>query len=190
MYIKKFYDEADLKRYEAEKNAVIEKARAKYTALGITDEDVLNVAIQKEVDKAGIMPPKIDYISLADTGATPEQHFPTRLVTEYLTLGLMEMHDDELFFHVYPETLLYTITRQPGRYCLHCREKLGDDQKGDLARLHIATKHKGAPSPNANEPAGYENVTYFDVTLDPKQHEKYKAVAGATRVYPEKTKAG
>jgi len=190
MYMKKFYDEADLTRYEAEKKTVNEKTRAKYEALGIADEDVLKIAIQKEVDKAGIMPPKIDYISLADTGTMPKQYFSTWLVTEYLTLGLMEMQDDELFFNLYPETLRYTIKRRPGRYCLHCGEKLGDDQKGELARLHIATKHKGKPSPDNNEPAGYKNVTYFNVTLDPKQHEKYKAVAGATRVYPEKVKAG
>jgi len=120
----------------------------------------------------------IDYISLAHTGTSREQHFSTSLVTEMVTLGLMEIHDGELFFRVHPETLRYQIVREPGRYCLHCGEKLADDQNGELARLHIAMKHKGKASPDANNPAGYEAIHYFDCLLDEKQHAKYKAVPG------------
>lgn len=187
MYLKKFYDEADLQRYQAEKDVVVERAKAKYKAMGITDEDVLKVAIQKEVDKAGILQPKIDYISLAHTGTSLEQHFATQMVTEYVSLGLMEIHDDELFFHVHPETLRYMITGQPGRYCAHCGEKLPDDEKGDLARLHIALKHNGVRSLDPSNPSGYEDRKYLNVTLSAEQHEKYKAVPGTVAYrFPEK----
>lgn len=129
----------------------------------------------------------IDYISLAHTGISREQHFSMGLVTEYVTLGLMEVHDGELFFKVHPETLRYEIKREPGRYCLHCGEKLGDDQGGELSRLHVAMKHKGKASPDASNPAGYEQIHYFDCVLDEKQHAKYKAMAGTViHHFPEK----
>lgn len=130
---------------------------------------------------------EIDYISVAHTGVSREQHFSTSLVTEYLKLGLMELHDDELIFKTYPEHLRYTVIRVPGRYCLHCGEKLPDDQSGELARLHVAMQHTGNPSPDKNNPAGYEAIHYFDCMLDVDQHEKYKAVPGRIAYgFPEK----
>lgn len=129
----------------------------------------------------------LDYISLAHTGTTREQHFSTSLVTEYVTLGLMEIKDGALLFHVYPETLRYEIAREPGRYCLHCGEKLNDDQNGEMARLHIAMKHKGIPSPDPSNAAGYEAIHYFDCILDAKQHEKHQFVKGTiVSPFPEK----
>ncbi len=129
---------------------------------------------------------ELDYLSLAHTGVSREQHFSTSLITEYVTLGLMEIKGKTLLFNVYPEPLRYEIKREPGRYCLHCGEKLADDQGGELARLHIATKHKDAP-PNANNPAGYENIHYFDCTLDEAQHEKYHLAPGTiVHSFPEK----
>ncbi len=119
-------------------------------------------------------PPPLDYLSLANTGANPEQNFSIQRVTEGLSAGLMRIDGDVLTLDVHPEPLRYTILRHPGRYCLHCGEKLGDDQGGAMARLHVAEKHAGVPSPDANTPAGYVWLLHFECVLDAGQHEKYR----------------
>jgi hypothetical protein len=96
------------------------------------------------------------------------------MVTEFIKLGLMEIDGDQLTLHAQPEDLQYTIKREPGRWCLHCGEKLADDTNGELARLHIAMKHNGVPSPSESDPSGYVWLTYFECVLDETQHEAYK----------------
>ena len=86
----------------------------------------------------------------------------------------MEMDGDTLTFHVYPEDLEYTVKRTPGRYCLHCGEKLTDDAGGEMARLHVVQFHAGTPSPSASNPSGYEAINYFECVLNDDQHEKFK----------------
>lgn len=118
--------------------------------------------------------PELDYLSLANTGTTPDQNFSVKLVTDMLGAGLMEIHDDELILRVHPEDLHYTIKRTPGRYCLHCGEKLQDDQSGQMARLHIAMKHAGVESPDPDNPAGYIALNHFECVLNAEQHEKFR----------------
>ena len=117
---------------------------------------------------------KLDYISLANTGTTANQNFSTKFVTECLGKGIMEIVDTDLIFRVHPEDLIYTIKRTPGRYCLHCGEKLPDDAGGQLARLHIAQKHAGVPSPSEQDLSGYVALNHFECVLDSKQHEKFR----------------
>ena len=151
MLLKRIYDPKDLERFQAEKAAATS---------------------QEEIDQ--ITPPTLDYIALAHTGIEPEQNFSVKLVTEGLESGLIEIVDDELFFHVHPEDLRYTIKRSPGRYCLHCGEKLQDDPAGAMARLHIAQKHAGETSPDPANPSGYEAINAFECVLDEQQHETYR----------------
>lgn len=131
---------------------------------------------EKQVNEKGecINPPPLDYLSLANTGVRPEQNFSVARVTEGLTAGLMRIDGDTLILDVHPEPLRYAIVRRPGRYCLHCGEKLGDDQGGAMARLHVAEKHAGTPSPDANTPSGYAALNHFECVLDSGQHEKYR----------------
>jgi hypothetical protein len=117
---------------------------------------------------------ELNYVSLAHTGVSPEQNFSTGLVTQGLQEGIMEIAGDTLVFHVFPEDLIYTIKRQPGRYCLHCGEKLSDDAGGELARLHVAQYHAGVESPDPSNPAGYEALNHFECVLDDAQHEKFQ----------------
>lgn len=117
---------------------------------------------------------QLNYVALANTGVSPEQNFSTSLVIDFVKKGIMEIKDETLIFHVQPEDLVYKIKRKPGRYCLHCSEKLPDDEKGELAQLHVVEKHQGVPSPDPTNPAGYVYLTYFECVLDSKQHEKFK----------------
>lgn len=131
---------------------------------------------ERQVNEKGdcINMPPLDYVALGNTGTNPEQNFPTQEVIHNMQHGLMGIDGDTLIFNVHPEPLRYAIKRRPGRYCLHCGTKLPDDAKGELARLHVAEQHAGVPSPHADIPAGYENLTYFECVLDAEQHEKYR----------------
>jgi hypothetical protein len=124
-------------------------------------------------------PAELDYLALAHTGVEPEQNFSTSLVVDNVKCGLMEIKDEKLIFHVHPEDLVYKIKRRPGRYCLHCGEKLPDDEKGELARLHIVEKHLGLKSPDPNNPSGYVALNHFECVLDEKQHNKFKVKKAA-----------
>lgn len=187
MYLKKHYKPENLAAYLAAKETETVLAKEKAAALGVNDPVLLESIVTTMVSDKHIPPPELDYIAVAHTGTSRKQNFSTSLVTEYVTLGLMEIHDGELFFKTHPETLRYKILRQPGRYCLHCGEKLSDDEKGELARLHVAMKHKGKTSPDVNQPSGYTSLTYFECELDEKQHEKYKAEPGTLMFeFPEK----
>lgn len=115
-------------------------------------------------------------IEVQNTGVMEAQNFSIDLVVSGLQDGWMELADGNLILHAVPEDLKYKVLREPGRYCLHCGEKLPDDEKGALARIHVLSKHKGKASPDANNPAGYIKLNAYECVLDAKQHAKFKAV--------------
>jgi hypothetical protein len=139
------------------------------------------VGWEKEVDAAGncTNPPPLDYISLAHTGVQAEQNFCTDMVVDAMRDKYLSIEDDVLILHVAPEDLRYKILRSPGRYCLHCGEKLPDDEKGTLARLHVATKHPDAISPDRIDPAGYEMLNHFECILESQQHDRFRVTTPA-----------
>ncbi len=121
--------------------------------------------IYKTVTEGG-NPKILDYLALAHTGTSLNQNFSTRLVTDFMTSGVISIEGDVLILDLRPEPLRYAILRRPGRYCLSCGEKLADDEGGALARLHVAEKHDGL--------AAYEQINHFECALDARQHEKYR----------------
>jgi hypothetical protein len=130
----------------------------------------------KQVDENGncTNPPPLDYVSCAHTGIEAEQNFSTRMVAGAVAEGWMKMESGKITLLVHPEPLVYSVKRAPGRYCLHCKEKLPDDNLGVFARAHMQEKHRGKKSPDASNPAGYEALNYFECVLIAKQHEKYR----------------
>jgi hypothetical protein len=114
------------------------------------------------------------YISVAHTGIAAEQNFSVSLVTKALQEGWMELHEGQLVLKGEPENLVYAIRRQPGRYCLHCGEKLPDDEGGALSRLHVAARHRGLSSPDPGNPGGYEKLNHFECVLAQEQHERLR----------------
>jgi len=55
--------------------------------------------------------------------------------------------------------LIYRILRGPGYYCCHCAAPQAD---GMAARVHLELAHKGAASPDPNNPAGYRRANAFE----------------------------
>lgn len=177
MELKRQYDDEDLQRYKDEKEAALQGSKEQVAVLNLPDELVEDFA-KKLVERKNIQQPKISSLLLMHTGTVPEQNFSTDFVTEYLKLGLMELSSDVLTFHVVHDgndvALAYQVKRTPGRYCLHCGEKLESDETGELARLHIALNHAGVESPDASVPAGYVWLKHFECVLDASQHETFK----------------
>jgi hypothetical protein len=128
----------------------------------------------KQVDAAGncTNPPPLDYVALVHTGTSPEQKFTPDFLAANASFARID--GDRILLDVAPETLVYNIKRSPGRYCCHCGARLPDDDNGALARLHVATAHSNAQSPDAGNPGGYEKLNAFECTLDAQQHERFK----------------
>jgi hypothetical protein len=120
-------------------------------------------------------PPPLDHVVVRHTGTAPEQKFSAQTVEIGTREGWLRVRDGRIVLDVKPEALVYTIRRAPGRYCLHCGEKLLDDEKGALARAHVAQEHPGLASPDPSNPAGYEALHAFECVLDAAQHEKFRA---------------
>lgn len=188
MELKRQYDPTDLQRYKAEQESELQKAREQLSGLKY-DEALTDVLAKEIVARKSIKPPKVISLLLGHTGNSPEQNFSTDLVTEMIQLSLMELNGDTLLFHVFhagqPVELRYYVQRTPGRYCLHCNEKLEGDENGEMARLHVAMQHAGVPSPDKNVPAGYVWLKHFECVLDTQQHELYKKIPGAVTQYVE-----
>lgn len=129
----------------------------------------------------------LDYVSVGDTGITPNQNFSSGLIDAAVSEGWATLSKGQLILHVVPEDLVYTIKRVPGRYCCHCGEKLPDDATGELARSHVAREHSNAPSPDKQNPAGYCMVNAYGCELNAAQHEKFKVKNPARPpVFPQK----
>jgi len=126
---------------------------------------------------------KLDYVELRHTGTGEAQNFSRKLVEAGTAEGWILFEGGKLTLKVKPEALVYTVKRTPGYYCLHCNEKLVSDVLGTEARAHVAAKHAGASaSPDKAWPMGYLVTHAYECTLDPKQHEKFKALPmGAKR---------
>lgn len=179
MELKREYDPADLQRFHAERSVALDEARAQAAALNL-DADVAEDVAKRIAESKNIQPPKVAWLQLNHTGGAPEQNFSTDFVTEQLKNGFMELSGSVLTFFVAHDgqdvALTYQVLRAPGRYCLHCGEKLEGDETGELARLHVALKHAGAASPDTSNPAGYVWLKHFECVLNAEQHAAYKKV--------------
>lgn len=166
MLLKRIYNPDDQARYTAALAAQVTAWTEKLRGQGLPDdllEGFAKQSAQREVDAPAVIGFVVEH-----TGTTRDQHFSTSFVTDGLRMGAIAIEGNTLTLNVEPEPLTYEILRRPGRYCLHCGEKLENDERGELARLHVAEQHAGEVAP------GYEAINYFDCVLDAAQHEQYK----------------
>lgn len=172
MKLTRVYDQDDKARFEADLAEKTAEWTATLQAQNVPARLVDEMA--RKCAAAEVAPVTVIGYAVEHTGATRDQHFSVGFVTDCVLKGLMTISGDELTLTVQPESLHYEILRTPGRYCLHCNEKLENDELGELARLHVALNHAGVASPDPNQPAGYEAINYYDCLLDATQHEQYK----------------
>ena len=95
--------------------------------------------------------------------AGAKQKFPAQFVTQAALEGWLRLvpvpGGGSKFALTTTPPVSYRIVRGPGRYCCHCGVLLSDEE---AARAHVATKHAGKPSPDAQNPSGYERINHFD----------------------------
>jgi hypothetical protein len=109
--------------------------------------------------------PPVRSVRITRRPRTGVQHFTPELVRCGIDEGWLSMVDGVLTIHAENGAMTFNITREPGRYCCHCGQKLTDDGNGAAARVHVATAHPGAPSPDPENPSGYCCINYFDCVL-------------------------
>lgn len=170
MLLKRHYDPASLAAYQAE--------RERLQAAGLSAEKIA----------AALQPLVASHISLRHSGTSERQNFSAPLIAEGLASGFIEIDGDALTLHCKPEPLRYAILRRPGYYCCHDGAAMpmspaayGDGAIAAVeAQAYLAAHgHKGKPSPDRANPAGYERSHQYECVLDPEQHQRFKAVPGA-----------
>lgn len=89
---------------------------------------------------------------------------------QHFTQKLVDMGIGEGWLKITPSTITitdtsnkkhkFTIEVPPGKYCLHCDEKLSDDAQGTQARLHVEQEHSEA-DPLGDGGSGYMAINYY-----------------------------
>jgi hypothetical protein len=93
--------------------------------------------------------------------AGPRQRFSPSLVEQGAGAGWLSVGDGKITLNGEAEKVTYAIERTPGLYCSHCKKKLDDSPS---AQEHVKAAHGGTPSPDKSNPAGYEQINFYDCT--------------------------
>jgi hypothetical protein len=128
-------------------------------------------------------PPPLKHIEVKHTGFDREQNFSEDLIANAMREGWARFDGSLLVLDAKPEPLTYTVKRAPGRYCVHCAERLPDnDPSGEQSRAHVAERHAGVASPDPAWPAGYAVVHAYECVLNAEQHGRFRKLrAGEKR---------
>lgn len=94
--------------------------------------------------------------------AGKRQRITPDLVVRGITNGWLVKAESELTLKAVNGSIVYKVTREPGYYCCFCG--VGLPQGGKEAQEHVKQKH-GEKSPDANNPAGYEKIAYYDCEM-------------------------
>jgi hypothetical protein len=98
--------------------------------------------------------------------AGKKQKFSMKLIGQAADQGWLTMGKGRIVIHDEDGDIVYRVVRTPGFYCCHCGARLvgdpriDDGKEGAAQRLaHVVEKHGDAPSPDAENPAGYMGTT-------------------------------
>ncbi len=87
------------------------------------------------------------------------QQFTVRHISGAVMGGYMTLAKGRIVLHAVSGDVVFRILRVPGMWCRHCGAML-DDSAG--ARRHVIDRHPGVPSPDRNNPSGYEQLNAFE----------------------------
>lgn len=111
---------------------------------------------------------RITPIGIKVLRAGPRQKFSPDLIAQGVAQGWLAIGDGKVTLKGDDGDVAYTITRSPCYYCCHCGMALEDagarEEAGGLTRgqRHVLAEHGTAPSPDPNNPAGYEHLAAYD----------------------------
>lgn len=106
-----------------------------------------------------------DKLSHVEVKSAPRvQKISTKLAEQMVSQGLMTLGNYRVTIktHADEPDLEYRIASGPGYYCCHCNATLGGEREG---RSHVEAEHKGAESPDPNNPSGYRRDLCYTCVL-------------------------
>ena len=138
-------------------------------------------------------------IQLMALAKSRRHHFSPVWLERHIARGFVSMTDSSIVLHTIDGDMLFKIDHVPSRYCLHCGEKLhneeddaggmliraGDSRLGAEAREHVKKKHTGKKSMNPSFPSGYKFKHYYGATADesvPTVNPKAKQISRLVKV--------
>jgi hypothetical protein len=111
---------------------------------------------------------KIPPVKSIDVGRlTDQQHFSPNVIQTGVFERWLVMTSGYIILEAEQGRIRYQIVRAPGYYCCHCRESIPDagvvlSTGQTVGQVHVARYHPNQPSPDPNNPSGYERAAYFD----------------------------
>lgn len=89
----------------------------------------------------------------------PVHHFSERFIHGGVAEGWLAFADGRVTIrNDVGDDAVYRITRGPGWYCCHCDAQLANSKEG---ALHVARTHRGAASPDPNNPSGWCRINHY-----------------------------
>ena len=139
--------------------------------------------LRKRADKTGKPPAEgeawpISHVEILHAG--PVQRFSPQFLQNGQAEGWVGISKGKITIDAKPDPVVYQIKRAPGVYCCHCGQRLpagaAQDQSGQfLPPPHVAEKHKGAVSPDPENPSGYRQENYYTCTKEGATEAEVKA---------------
>lgn len=115
-------------------------------------------------------------LQLLKLAPSRRHHFSPTQLALWKARGFCEITDSTITLKTVDGDMIFDIDHEPGRYCLHCNEKLhneeedpgaipqGDPRLGAAARKHVKEKHAGKKAAHSSFPHGYKFKHYYGAT--------------------------
>jgi hypothetical protein len=131
----------------------------------------------KEVNAKGdcTNPPPVRGVRVLEIGDA-RHHFSPDLIAKGWAQGWLSRDKGQIVIEAENVTLTYEVRRRPGYYCCHDGAPMDD---GSSARAYLEEKFKGVPSPDRNNPSGYEKINYYEAHLVKAVDKAPNAARGA-----------
>jgi len=111
---------------------------------------------------------KIPPVKSIDVGRlTDRQHFSPNVIQTGVFEGWLTMTAGRIIIDTKQGRLRYQIVRAPGYYCCRCKESIPDagvilPTGKTVGQEHVTQRHQNRPSPDPQNPSGYERTAFFD----------------------------
>jgi hypothetical protein len=134
--------------------------------------------MKRHYDNAG----KCTHVTVKHTGSSQAQNFSHRIVEDGVADGWIAVGALHLVIKTDGEPLRYDLKRTPGYYCSSTGERIpvsamawASPRRGDLASREARDWLAKA----GKAPTDYEVTNAYECTLDPEQHDQFRAVLDA-----------
>lgn len=126
-----------------------------------------------ERDKAGavtkMLPGAVKGVQVLRAGRGI-QHLSRNFIDGGVREGWLVMGEGQVMIRpVEGPAVIYRIVRAPGHYCCHCDAAIVDAGQMTAGQTkgqrHVAEAHRGQPSPDPNNPAGYRRDNFYTCVL-------------------------